>query len=109
MQGLKLNISGWTGLCVIILLFCFCPKYILAQNEGAKQDSSYSNKDTVIQYLNPWEYAFMMHEETKWIFKAFLNVVFIIIYLLVFLFLVHLGLFSSSYFFGRFWSSQNDR
>lgn len=73
MQRSKLNISRWTGLCVIILLFCFCPKYLLAQNEATKQDSSHLNKDTEIQYLDPWEYAFMMHEETKWIFKAFLN------------------------------------
>lgn len=73
MQRSKLNISGWTGLSIIILLFCFCPKFILAQNEEVIQDSSYSNNDTEIQYLNPWEYAFMMHEETKWVFKAFLD------------------------------------
>lgn len=73
MQRSKLNISGWTGLCMTILLFCFCPKFILAQNEAAIPDSAHLNNDTEIQYLNPWEYAFMMHEETKWVFKAFLD------------------------------------
>ncbi len=67
----KLNISGWAGLCLTILIFC--PKFILAQNEDVIQDSSNLVKDSELQYLAPWEHAFMMHEETKWIFKAFLN------------------------------------
>ncbi len=71
--NIRIEIPSWKSLCMTILVLCISPIIVQAQNEAAKADTLYSSQDTTLQYLNSWEYAFMMHEETKWIFKGFLN------------------------------------
>lgn len=55
----------WTALMILFII----------NNSYSQTDSlSYSTEtdyyDSVVQYLTPMEYAFMMHEETNWLLKA---------------------------------------
>lgn len=44
--------------------------YLSAHSQNETQINTTTNQtDRIIQYLTPLEYAFMMHEETSWLFK----------------------------------------
>lgn len=59
-RGIKLMIIT----CLIIGLLA-SSKTVFSQS-----DSTLTSADNSIQYITPLEYAFMMHEETSWLFKA---------------------------------------
>ena len=68
---LNQNFNKSIFLSPMILLMLF--SMININKLGAQTDSlSYtqeSQQDSIIAYLSPMEYAFMMHEETNWLFK----------------------------------------
>lgn len=54
--------------CTLIILTIF---WLPAYTQPETQTETITNKaDSLINYLTPMEYAFMMHEETSWLFKA---------------------------------------
>ena len=59
----------------LIIITCTMFGLFAAANPAFSQnrtqiDTSGQNADSTIQYITPLEYAFMMHEETSWLFKA---------------------------------------
>ena len=40
-----------------------------SQSES-QTDTTYQEVDSIVKYITPMEYAFMMHEETSWLFKG---------------------------------------
>ncbi len=53
--------------CVFIIS-CTFSLPVCAQS-GIQTDTTTSKQDSTVKYLTPWEYAFMMGEETSWLFK----------------------------------------
>ncbi|RLD85908.1 MAG: hypothetical protein DRJ02_09555 [Bacteroidetes bacterium] len=58
-------------ICLLIgLIFLWQPA--IAQTNPRSDSLQYTKEtkqDTVVKYMDLWEYAFMMHEETSWLFK----------------------------------------
>jgi hypothetical protein len=69
----KIYCKLWKTNCLAIIFTFLIPLTALSQKEELHQDTIHETIDTSLNYLDPWEYVFMMHEETKWIFKGFLN------------------------------------
>jgi len=52
--------------------FIFLWQPVIAQTNpraDSLQSGNELKQDSTLKYLSPWEYAFMMHEETSWLFK----------------------------------------
>ncbi len=63
----KINRLIVTATFLLITVFLTAPAY--SQNT-VKHDTTISKTDTLVKYLTPMEYAFMMHEQTSWLVKV---------------------------------------
>ncbi len=66
----KLKLSN-ISLLVFVCLFIFLNFFQVPVNaqSGIQTDTTARKQDSTVKYLTPWEYAFMMNEETSWMFK----------------------------------------
>ncbi len=56
-----------------IVLFALAALFVSVAGNAQTDSLRYSTEthyDSVVEYLTPMEYAFMLHEETNWLFKA---------------------------------------
>ena len=58
-----------TSIVLLALAALFVSMAGNAQTDSLRY-STETHYDSVVEYLTPMEYAFMMHEETNWLFKA---------------------------------------
>jgi len=64
---ISVSLKQMVLLCLLIGLTIFwLPVY--AQSD-TQTDTTTLKADSTVKYVNLWEYAFMMHEETSWLFK----------------------------------------
>ncbi|MCF8405703.1 MAG: hypothetical protein K9H58_17285 [Bacteroidales bacterium] len=56
-------------IALLLLMLLFLPGFIQAQKDSISYGLT-NNQDTILKYISPMEYAFMMHEETSWLFKV---------------------------------------
>ncbi|MBN2174434.1 MAG: hypothetical protein JW731_09890 [Bacteroidales bacterium] len=58
-----------------IILLIGCISFQLKSNaqSGLKSDTVSKLPDSIMQYITPLDYAFMMHEETSWLLKGFIS------------------------------------
>jgi hypothetical protein len=66
------SFQGTTGLLIIIIALigqCMVSSTAFSQADTIP-DKVQKDNDSVLYYINPMDYAFMMHEETKWLLKA---------------------------------------
>ncbi len=63
----KINRLIITAIFLLITVFLTAPVY--SQNT-VKHDINTPKADTLVKYLTPMEYAFMMHEQTSWLIKV---------------------------------------
>ena len=62
------EIRGYYGVFIVFLVFgLMLPQKTLAQTDTT---GTAAKTDSIIQYLTPLEYAFMMHEETKFMLRV---------------------------------------
>ena len=54
----------------LLMLVAFSSFYNIKAQTDSLQYSEEIQEDSMVQYLTPLEYAFMMHEETPWMIKA---------------------------------------
>ncbi len=63
----KINRLVATAVLLLITVFIAAPAY--SQNK-VNSDTTALKTDTLVKYLTPMEYAFMMHEQTSWLIKV---------------------------------------
>jgi len=63
----RYNFSGLVFFILFVIGFIY-PHFLSAQTDSL-QYSEEIQQDSMVQYLTPLEYAFMMHEETPWMIK----------------------------------------
>jgi len=69
----RYNFSGLVFIILVVFGFSY-PHFASSQTDSLIY-SEETQQDSIVQYLTPLEYAFMMHEETKWMVKVNLVIV----------------------------------